>query len=221
MTYSEDDFLQLSGIQHFSFCRRQWALIHIEQEWKENLRTIEGSRLHEKAHGEALFEKRGDLLIVRGLPVSSSELGFSGACDVVEFHKDDNGIHLFGRRDSYKPVPVEYKRGEPKKDHSDMLQLCAQAMCLEEMLACSVTGGYLYYGETRHRLELKFNPDLRSEVRSMAAEMHDMFKRLYTPRVRTGVFCRACSLRDLCLPKLCSIRPVAEYIAQNLRGEVN
>lgn len=220
MPYSEEDYLLLSGIQHFAFCRRQWALIYIEQEWQENLRTVEGNRLHEKAHGEPLFEKRGDLLIVRGLPVSSGELGLSGACDVVEFHRDENGIRLFGRKDRYQPVPVEYKRGEPKTDHSDMLQLCAQAMCLEEMLACAIPKGYLYYGETRHRFEVQLTPELRSEVRSAVAEMHGMYKRRHTPKVKTGSFCRACSLRDLCLPKLCSIKSksVAEYITQNLGG---
>jgi CRISPR-associated exonuclease Cas4 len=219
MSYSDDDLLLLSGIQHFAFCRRQWALIHIEQEWKENLRTVEGGRLHEKAHGEPLFEKRGDLLTVRGLSVFSDELGFSGVCDVVEFHRDENGIRLSGRKERYQPVPVEYKRGEPKTDHSDILQLCAQAMCLEEMLACAIPMGYLYYGETRHRIEVQLSAELRSEVYSTAAEMHDMYKRRHTPKVKTGSFCRACSLRDLCLPKLCSIKPVAEYIAQSLGGK--
>lgn len=219
--HNEDDYLLLSGIQHFTFCRRQWALIHIEQEWQENLRTVEGSRLHKKVHGEPLFEKRGDLLTVRGLPVSSSELGFSGACDVVEFHRDENGIRLSGKKERYQPVPVEYKRGEPKTDHSDMLQLCAQAMCLEEMLACAILSGYLYYGETRHRIEVQLSTELRNEVRSAAAEMHAMYKRRYTPKVKTGGFCRACSLRDLCLPKLCNVKSVAEYIAQNLGGQAN
>lgn len=218
--YREDDYLQLSGIQHFAFCRRQWALIHVEQVWKENLRTVEGSRLHEKAHGEQLFEKRGDLLIVRGLPISSREIGFSGACDIVEFHLEENGIRLYGRKDRYQPIPVEYKRGEPKTDHPDMLQLCAQAICLEEMLVCEIPSGYLYYGETRHRIKVVFSPELRTEVRSTSAEMHDMYNRRHTPKVKTGRFCYSCSLRDLCLPKLCSNKSVSEYVSQSLGSEI-
>lgn len=217
--YHEDDYLLLSGIQHFVFCRRQWALIHIEQEWQDNLRTVEGNILHEKAHGEPLYEKRGDLLIIRGLPISSRQLGLSGACDVVEFHRDEQGITLSGRMGRYLPVPVEYKRGEPKTDLSDMMQLCAQGMCLEEMLACSISKGYLYYGETRHRIEAEFDAELRREVISTIEEMHEMYRRRLTPKVKTGSFCRACSLRDLCLPKLCKIRPVAQYIDESMGGK--
>ena len=217
--HNENDYLLLSGIQHFVFCRRQWALIHIEQKWQDNLRTVEGNMLHEKAHGELLYEKRGDLLIIRGLPVSSSQLGLSGACDVVEFHSAEQGITLSGRTGHYLPVPVEYKRGEPKTDLSDMMQLCAQGICLEEMLACDIPKGYLYYGETRHRIEVELDAELRREVSSATGEMHEMYRRRLTPKVKTGNFCRACSLRDLCLPKLCKIMPVSQYIAESIGGK--
>jgi CRISPR-associated exonuclease Cas4 len=219
MAYNEDDYLLLSGIQHFAFCRRQWALIHIEQQWQDNLRTVEGNILHEKAHGESLYEKRGDLLIVRGLAIASAALGLSGACDIVEFHSDPGGAALFGRKGRYRPVPVEYKRGEPKTDRSDMLQLCAQAMCLEEMLACAIPKGYLYYGETKHRLEVPTDSALRDEVLKTTREMHELYQRRYTPKVKPGSFCKACSLHEQCLPKLCQAHSVAKYITGHMEEE--
>ena len=139
--YNEEDFLQLSGIQHFEFCRRQWALAYIEMQWQENVRTVEGRILHENAHDAGIKEKRGDLLIVRAMPIHSREMGVSGECDVVEFHRVKDGIHLSGKDGFYKAVPVEYKRGKPKTDDSDVLQVAAQAMCLEEMLCCTVPIG--------------------------------------------------------------------------------
>jgi CRISPR-associated exonuclease Cas4 len=212
MPYSEDDFLMLSGIQHFAFCRRQWALIHIEQQWSENLLTAEGRILHERAHDEKLFERRGDVLITRGMRVSSKTLGLAGACDVVEFHADQSGIKLFGHRGVYLPVPVEYKRGRPKQTHEDALQLCAQAVCLEEMLVSTVQIGYLYYGETKHRLEVDFNDALRDELQTLMREMHEMYRRQHTPKVKTGNQCRSCSLKEICLPKLYKKESAADYI---------
>ena len=132
--YKEEDYLQLSGIQHFAFCRRQWALAYIELQWDENVRTVEGKLLHEKAHDPTNAEKRGDLIISRGMPVYSRELGISGECDVVEFHRSQDGITLFGRDGLYEVIPIEYKRGKPKENDVDILQLMAQALCLEEML---------------------------------------------------------------------------------------
>lgn len=114
MIYREEEYLQLSGLQHFAFCRRQWALIHVEQQWKENLRTVEGNLLHGRAHDEQARERRGDTLILRGLSVSSSVLGISGKCDVVEFHADPNGVPLNGETGLWAPIPVEYKRVHPK-----------------------------------------------------------------------------------------------------------
>lgn len=130
MTYGEEDFLQLSGIQHFAFCRRQWALIHIEGQWAENLRTVEGDLLHKRAHDETQRERRNNTLILRDLPVFSSALGVSGKCDVVEFHLDSAGVPLRGEEGLWQPYPVEYKRGKPKEHQADELQLCCQAMCL-------------------------------------------------------------------------------------------
>ena len=132
--YSEEEFLSLSGVQHFAFCRRQWALIHIEQAWADNALTMQGSVMHDRAHDDEVREHRGDKVIVRGLRVHSAELGLSGVCDIVEFHRCATGHPLSGEDGLWRAVPIEYKRGKSKSGNEDRLQLCAQAACLEEML---------------------------------------------------------------------------------------
>lgn len=216
MEYREEDFLLLSGIQHFVFCKRQWALIHIEQQWQENLRTIEGEILHEKTHDDSIKEKRGDLIISRGMPVFSRSLGIAGACDVVELHKTADGVKIFGRDGTYKPVPVEYKRGKPKEDEADILQLCAQAICLEEMLLCSIPEGFLFYGETKRRLRVLFDNALRVRLKTIVKEMHELYDKRHTPKVRPTKSCKACSLAELCMPKLCKNPSVNDYIRKNI-----
>ena len=217
--YGEEDYLMLSGIQHFAFCRKQWAMIHIEQQWAENYRTTAGELMHKKAHDDAFFEKRGDLLIIRGMRISSRNLGLSGQCDVVEFHQDENGVSLFGYDGKWKPIPVEYKRGTPKENNADELQLCAQAMCLEEMLQVYVQDGYLYYGENRRRSHVDFTDSLREEVRTAAKEMHELFQRGYTTNVKPSKKCEACSLENLCLPKLQKTVKVREYSEKGIKAD--
>ena len=212
MIYPEEDLLQLSGLQHFAFCRRQWALIHIEQQWQENLRTVEGALLHRRAHDEQLRERRGDVLILRGLPVVSRTLGLSGKCDVVEFHADPAGIPLQGEEGLWHPFPVEYKRGRPKAHDADLLQLCAQAMCLEEMFCCAVPEGALFYGETRRRMDVSFSDELRGRVTALLAEMHQLFRRGHTPKVRPSKSCNACSLKEICLPALLGRKSAQAYL---------
>jgi len=212
MDFNEDDYLQLSGIQHFRFCRRQWALIHIENLWAENYRTVDGALMHENAHDKGFRERRGDLLTIRGMSVFSPSLGVSGQCDVVEFRRDPAGVILNGQEGTWQPYPVEYKRGRPKANSADELQLCAQAMCLEEMLCCSIPEGALYYGETRRRTAVSFDEALRSEVRGCLEEMHMLYQKGYTPRVKPTKSCNACSLKELCLPRLMRVKPVAEYL---------
>ncbi len=214
--YSEEDYLMLSGIQHFAFCRRQWAIIHIEQQWAENYRTTAGELMHKKAHDEGSFEKRGNLLIVRGMRISSHELGVSGQCDIVEFHQDKEGVELFGYEGKWNPMPVEYKRGTPKGNNADELQLCAQAVCLEEMFQTSILDGYLYYGENRRRSYVEFTDNLREEVKKMTKEMHDLFGKGYTPNLKPTKQCKACSLENLCVPKLQKTLKVREYIEQSI-----
>jgi len=177
-----EDLLPLSGLQHFAFCRRQWALIHPEQQWQENLRTVEGGLLHRRAHDEAARERRSDTLILRGLQVVSHQLGLSGQCDVVEFHATPKGVPLQGEEGLWQPYPVEYKRGKPKSHQADELQLCAQAMCLEEMLCCSIPEGVLFYGEPRRRTVVFFTPELRETVRRDSDEMHQLYIGAIRPR---------------------------------------
>ncbi len=215
-TYNEADYLQLSGIQHFAFCRRQWALIHIEQVWCDNLLTVEGNILHERAHDASLSEARGDIITTRGMPIFSRTLGINGVCDVVELHRTEKGVPLNGRDGLFLPVPVEYKRGKPKEGDEDVLQLAAQAICLSEMLGCTVDHGFLYYGETARRVHVTIDGALRERVAAMFAEMHELYHRRYTPRVKVTKACGACSLKDLCLPKLLKARPVSEYLASRI-----
>ena len=157
----------ISGIQHFSFCRRQWALIHIENLWDDNFKTIDGMFFHKNAHDRNKSERRKDIFIKRGLRVFSSSLGVTGECDVVEFHKSKNGITLKDEEGKWMVVPIEYKRGKVKENLMDELQLCCEAMCLEDMLCCKIEKGYLFYGELRRRVEVIFDEALRENVKSM------------------------------------------------------
>lgn len=217
--YSEDDFLMLSGIQHYAFCPRQWALIYIEQQWDENYFTITGNIMHEKVHDASLIEKRKNVIITRGMNIYSRTLGIRGNCDVVEFHLDKNGITLSNYEGTYQPIPIEYKRGKPKEHDADVLQLCAQAICLEEMLVCDIPKGYLFYGETKRRVEVLFDEALRQSVRTSFQKMHEMFNRKYTPKVKTSKQCQSCSLKDICLPVLNKKTSVNTYINRRLMEE--
>jgi CRISPR-associated protein Cas4 len=217
MEYEEDEYLSIAGLQHFAFCRRQWALAYIEMQWNENLRTVEGHILHENAHDAFSAEKRGDLLISRGMAVFSRKLGVNGVCDVVEFHTSSKGVSLAGREGRWLPVPVEYKRGAPKESDADNLQLCCQAICLEEMLLCErIPKAYLYYGETARRTAVPLDDALRAKVAAMLEEMHEFYRRRYTPRVKPTKSCNACSLNGLCLPKLYRAGSSAEYTQKRL-----
>lgn len=214
--YNEEDYLQLSGLQHFTYCRRRWALIHIEQLWAENYRTVDGALLHSNAHDVTFTESRGDLLVTRGVNIHSAQLGVSGQCDVLEFHRDKSGISLTGRDGLWQPYPVEYKRGKPNAESGDALQLCGQAMCLEEMLCCTIPEGALYYGETRRRTVVAFTPELRAQVESALTEMHELYRRGHTPAVKPKKGCNACSLKELCLPKLMKSSSVRTYLHHSL-----
>lgn len=220
MEYAEDDYLMISGIQHFKFCRRQWALIHVEQQWAENEHTVIGELMHKKAHDPYLTEKRKDLLVVRALPVSSRTMGVSGECDIVEFRKCEDGVKLHGHRGFYSIYPVEYKKGKPKHSEEDILQLTAQAMCLEEMFSTEISEGAIFYGETRRRENVLFSQELREEVKELFAEMHQYYSRGYTPKVKKSKSCNNCSLKELCLPKLEKTTSVVAYIMQSLKEDV-
>ena len=206
----------MSGLQHFLFCRRQWALIHLENQWAENFRTVDGEFMHQRAHNEALTERRGDAIITRGMRIFSNSLGISGKCDVLEFYRCEKGVPIHGWEGLWQPFPVEYKRGEPKAGNCDAAQLCGQAMCLEEMLCCTIPRGALFYGERRRRTPVEFTDNLRIEVRTSLEEMHALYKRGHTPKVKLRKGCNACSLRELCLPELMRAQSVAEYLEERL-----
>ncbi|WP_337175622.1 CRISPR-associated protein Cas4 [Paludisphaera sp.] len=190
-----DDLLPLSGLQHLIFCERQFALIHVEQLWAENALTISGTQLHERADlpGGSLG---ASVRTARALPLRSDRLGLSGKADVVEFHREtvDDGAVV------WRPFPVEYKRGRPKIQAADEVQLCAQAMCLEEMLALDVPRGALFYGETRRRKPVDFSPTLRSRVEAAALRCRELFDARVTPRAIRHKGCDRCSLLEACLP---------------------
>ncbi len=211
--YPEEDYLQISGLQHFVFCQRQWALIHIEKQWFDNLRTVEGEMMHKRAHDSSIKEMRGETLSVHAVQVSSSILGVSGECDVVEYHRDDKGITLAGHLGLWQPYPIEYKRGKIKETNADRLQLCCQAMCLEEMLCCTVDSGALFYGETKKREKVVFSKEMRADVKEKLLLMHRLMERGHTPKVKTGKHCYACSLKDICLPVLNKVKTVSDYIS--------
>lgn len=204
LKYNEDDLLLLSGIQHFAYCPRQWALIHIEKQWAESLSTIEGKQLHERVDNPSFFESRGDILIARSVPLSSYRLGFYGVSDVIEFHAvKKNGFILVGHPGLWQPIPIEYKRGKPKGDPVDEVQLCAQAMCIEEMLCLDVKCGYIFYGAIKHRHKVLFGPDLKRQVENLSAQMHEFFNEQYTPKANRNIQnCKRCSLVDICIPKM-------------------
>jgi CRISPR-associated exonuclease Cas4 len=218
--YASDELLALSGIQHFVFCRRQWALIHVERQWQENALTAEGRWMHRRTDDPFDTEVRDGVVTARAMPVASYRLGLYGVCDVVEFTPSADGVNLHGRAGTYLPAPVEYKRGKEKADECDEAQLCAQALCLEEMFPVRIAAGFLFYGETRRRVEVMFTVELRGLVERMAAEMHDYFARGYTPRVKTSKACRSCSLADLCLPRLQNRLAASHYIQQQIDKEM-
>lgn len=219
--YSEEELLALSGIQHIAFCPRQWALIHIERLWQENVRTVEGRLLHERADNPFMQESRGNLIIARSVPLSSYTLGLYGVADVIEFKRlqgNTHGIPLNGYEGMWAPHPVEYKRGKPKSDERDRVQLCAQAICLEEAYSIVIGCGSLYYGETRHREHVEFDRELRRQVQILADDMHRLFSAGHTPKASPGKHCKQCSLIDLCLPKVSMKRlSVKQYLQDTLK----
>ena len=184
----------------------------MERQWAENARTAEGHVFHETAHHGPESEARGDLLILRGLRVASPTLRLGGVCVVVELHRSPSGVSLAGREGLWLPYPVEYKKGSDQTKESDEVQLCGQALCLEEMLCCQIPEGSLFYGETRRRTRVAFDGTLRQRTLDLLHELLGYMDRGYTPGAKLHKGCNACSLRDICLPKLSRAPSVADYI---------
>jgi len=213
--YDEDGLVPLSALQHLAFCPRQCALIHVERAWHENYLTAEGRLLHERSHNQER-EVRGDIVITRAVRLRSLRLGLVGQADVVEFHRArDQGVgtRLPGLEGWWRPFPVEYKRGQPKIAHCDEFQLCAQALCLEEMLSVSVRRGALFYGEPHRRQDVEFGPELRQETEKLCVDLHNLLASGITPRPVPSKKCRHCSLNSVCLPQACDpVRRASQYL---------
>lgn len=217
MSYSDDELLMISGIQHYHYCKRQWYLIHAEQQWSENLYTTKGNILHEKVDDPFVVETRKNMFVSRSLPLVSYNLGFYGVSDVVEFILSDNGCYIKSKNNKYEVTPVEYKAGKPKSDDCDKVQLCLQALCLEEMLDVNIEQGYLYYGKTRHREKVNFNRELRESVAELSNTMHSIIKAEITVFPEYGQKCDRCSLKNLCIPKIkTTYSSVNRYIKSKL-----
>lgn len=219
--YLEEELLLLSGIQHISFCERQWALIHIEKQWAENIRTVEGQILHENADNPYFTETRGDCIIARAVPLVSYNLGLYGVADVIEFIKTenrDNSIIIPSRKGFWHPNIVEYKRGKPKNIDCDKVQLCAQTMSIEEMFDVHINGGAIYYGEIRHRQTVIFDESLRAETKQLSNLMHQIYNTGKTPKPIFQNSCKMCSLVDICLPKMPK-GSVEDYMKNCIDGE--
>lgn len=215
--FSDEYFIQLSGIQHYAFCPRQYALAYIELQWTENLLTTEGKHLHERVDDPFLIDSGSERVVWRSVNLVSYMLGFSGRADVVEFKRTETGIDLPGKTGKWTPYPVEYKRGKPKADERDEVQLCAQAICMEEMFETTITEGALFYGETRRRTIVIFTPDLRSTVAEYSQEMHRLFDEGITPAPVYKPHCKSCSLVEICLPKqLDSLKTASNYLKTEL-----
>lgn len=219
--YNEDELLLLSGIQHFYYCQRQWALIHVEQQWEENVSTFQGRELHERADNPFIKEARKDIYISRSVPIVSHTLGLYGITDVVEYRLNDSGIPLRGKKGLWMPRPVEYKRGKEKSNQVDEVQLCAQAMCIEEMCDVEISEADLFYFRTKKRVKIVLDEDLRAEVKRICMQMHKIFKSKITPGTpKKQTNCRTCSLFDICMPRLTGKkRNISNYINYYLEEE--
>mgnify|MGYP000861547540 CR=1 FL=1 len=205
--YREEDYLLLSGLQHLRFCPRQCAFIHIEQLWTENFFTAQGRVQHEKVHSGS-GESRGQVRTERSLRIASSELGLIGQTDAVEFYK--NGT----------VIPVEYKHGSPKHDTTDEVQLCAQAVCLEEMLHCSICEGALFYFKVKKRIPVPLTEELRRETIQLAGQFHQFVAAGVTPPAVYSKKCGSCSFIDTCFPESAGkCKSIDGYIKRRLLQE--
>ena len=196
------DYLLISGIQHFIFCRRQWALIHIDCQWADNRFTAEGNITHQRVHDPNSSFMRNGILSIRGLQVKSEELRIEGVCDAVEFIMSADGVKIKGHEGNWNPMPVEYKHGSSKATDCDRIQLAAQAVCLEEMLCCRIESGAIYYEKTHSRENVKISDELRIELKKTVREMRNLYESKRIPKVREKKSCKNCSLYSICLPQL-------------------
>ena len=220
--YVDDDMLMLSGIQHYRFCPRQWALAYIELLWEDNRLTTEGQIMHKHVDDSFYRQKCGDDICLRSVGIASHELGLYGLSDVIELRPTDdmrNYITHPNYPGKWMPVPVEYKHGKPKSNHEDEVQLAAQVMCLEEQYRISLKIGMFYYAEIRHRVEVEITDALRGIVRQCAAEMHQLYNTATIPHAEYRRCCNNCSLINQCMPSRKENTKASYYLKKNLYEE--
>lgn len=223
MYYDDDDMLMLSGIQHYMFCPRQWALIHIEQLWDDNRLTAEGELLHKNVDNPAYRQKNGDTITLRAVPIASHTLGLYGISDAIELIPSDteeNAITHPRYSGYWKPYPIEYKRGHSKPDERDEVQLAAQVICLEEMYDIHILEAALFYNETRHRESVTISAHLRQLTRELSESMHKTFASGITPKAVEQKGCKNCSLIDICAPEWSKKTSVSLYLKKLLYEEI-
>lgn len=219
--YTDEEMLMLSGIQHYAFCPRQWALIHIEQLWADNRLTVEGNILHSTVDDPLYTRKTNDIVTLRSVSLVSKKLGLYGFSDAIELHKTNNKINAIKHPDYagyWEPHPIEYKHGKAKSDEIDEVQLTAQIMCLEEMYNIQIDYGWLYYGEIRHRKTIEITSNLRAITKQYSEEMHKMFQQEKTPKAILKKHCKRCSLSDLCMPEMIERQSVEQYLKKQFNA---
>ena len=222
MYYADDDMLMLSGIQHYMFCPRQWALIHIEQQWNDNRLTAEGKLLHKNVDNPTYRQKNGDAITLRAVNIASHTLGLYGISDAIELIPSDSEVDAITHpryAGYWKPYPIEYKRGHSKPDERDKVQLAAQVICIEEMYEIHIPKAALFYNETRHREQVTIDDRLRQLTYELSEAMHKTFDSRVTPRAVEQKGCKNCSLRDICSPELTKKTSVSNYLKQSLDEE--
>ena len=211
--YTEDQLLPLSAVSQYVHCPRRCALIHLEQVWFENVVTAEGRVLHDKVDS-GKRESRGDLKILRSLRLRSLRLGITGVADVIELHRlpiSEGGVQVPGIAGTWLPFPVEYKRGASKDIRCYEVQLCAQALCLEEMLSVHIRDGALFLGEKQHRVAVTFDDVLRAETESVCVAVQKLFAEGVTPPADYSKRCSSCSLLEACLPHSAGSKKSAKH----------
>ena len=201
MSYT-DEYLPISAVQHYAFCKRQFALIYMEQQWSESYLTSSGRLMHERVHDKDITETKDDILIVRGLTLSSEKLKLFGVADIIEYHKSERGIKIPGSKGVFIPFPVEYKRGKKKANDCDRLQLCVQCLCLEEMQGCEIESAAIFYGQPRRREVVSIDNSLREKAYKTTNEMHELYNSGISPRDELTAACKSCSMKNICQPEL-------------------
>jgi len=219
--FDEIERMPISSLKQFVYCQRRYALMYIECEWGSNYKIVEGDILHERVDDPFFNEKRGNVHISRSVPIYSDSLNLYGVADIVEFIKDEHGIEISGKKGLWRINPVEYKNGKPEKSNSDNFQLCAQAMCLEEMFQTKIYTGDIYYGKIKRRIEIMFTEELRNDVKSQVENMIDLLLKQEIPSKPENQICNLCSLVDICIPEI-SVRIQKSFknqVSSLMKGE--